>query len=78
MLKEQALKLYEAVLPAYKEEYSAYAKLCDSKGPEEEKEALLAQIESRYVPTVSSLFDEFYVQAKAYADKHDINVQWGF
>lgn len=76
-LQEQSVKLFEAVLPVYKNEYTAYAKLCDEKGPQEEKNVLLEKIERENLPAINSLFDSVYDLGKKYAEKHQLNVNWG-
>jgi hypothetical protein len=76
-LKEKSLKLFETVLRAYKKEYTAYAKLCDTKGTEVEKQALLAQINSNYIPEANELFDQLEVMGKKFAEKHNLKVNWG-
>ncbi|AJW65132.1 hypothetical protein VO54_03706 [Elizabethkingia miricola] len=77
-LKEQSIKLFETVLPVYKNEYSAYAKLCATKhSSPEEKQALLKKIEQNYLPKTNVLFDELYNMGHQYAEKHQINVKWG-
>jgi len=76
-LKEQSIALFEKVLPVYKNEYTAYAKLCDSKGSAEEKQALLQKIEKNDMPSINSVFDNVYTLGKAYAEKHSLNVNWG-
>jgi len=55
----------------------AYAKLCDSKGSAEEKQALLQKIEKNDMPSINSVFDNVYTLGKAYAEKHNLNVNWG-
>ncbi|WP_209577835.1 MULTISPECIES: hypothetical protein [unclassified Sphingobacterium] len=76
-LKEQSIALFEKVLPVYKNEYTAYAKLCDRKGSAEEKQALLQKIEKNDMPEINSAFDNVYTLGKAYAEKHNLNVNWG-
>lgn len=76
-LKEKSIALFEKVLPVYKNEYTAYAKLCDKKGSTEEKQVLLQKIQQDYMPGIDKTFDEVYVLGKAYAEKHNLNVNWG-
>lgn len=75
-LKQKSLELFETVLPAYKNEYFAYAKLCDSKGTDSEKQLLLAKIESHYMPAADALFVALQEMGKSYATKHNLNVNW--
>lgn len=76
-LKEKSIALFEKVLPVYKNEYTAYAKLCDTKGSAEKKQELLQKIQQDYMPGIDKTFDEVYVLGKAYAEKHNLNVNWG-
>lgn len=76
-LKEKSITLFEKVLPVYKNEYTAYAKLCDTKGSAEEKHALLEKIQKDAMPEIDKVFDEVYVLGKSYAEKHNLNVNWG-
>lgn len=78
VLQEQSIQLFEAVLPVYKNEYAAYAKLCDTKGTDEEKQQLLQKIEKEYLPKIDGLFENVYDLGKKYADKHQLNVKWGY
>ncbi|WP_185218102.1 hypothetical protein [Sphingobacterium mizutaii] len=76
-LKEKSVALFEKVLPVYKNEYMAYAQLCDSKGSDQEKQALLQKIERDEMPAVNSIFDEMDILGKAYGEKYSLNVSWG-
>jgi len=76
-LQAQSVVLFEKVLPIYKNEYAAYAKLCDTKGPDAEKKALLQKISTTYMPEVDRAFEQVYTLGKAYAEKHHLNVTWG-
>ncbi|MEI2274769.1 hypothetical protein OHD16_21660 [Sphingobacterium sp. ML3W] len=76
-LKEKSITLFEKVLPVYKNEYTTYAKLCDTKGSAEEKQALLEKIQKDAMPEIDKVFDEVYVLGKSYAEKHNLNVNWG-
>lgn len=78
VLREQSVKLFEAVLPVYKNEYTAYAKLCDTKAPDEEKQVVLQKIEKDYAPNVDQLFEGVYTLGKQFAEKHNLNVKWGY
>lgn len=75
-LKAQSIALFEKVLPVYKNEYTAYAKLCDTKGSAEEKAALLQKIQNDYMPEIDKTFDSVHALGKAYAEKHNLNVNW--
>ncbi len=76
-IKENSIALFETVLPVYKNEYLQYAKLCDQKGPADQKAALLDKIEQNYAPKVYELLDALYQKGKVYAEKNNINVNWG-
>ncbi|KEQ30824.1 hypothetical protein N180_18590 [Pedobacter antarcticus 4BY] len=73
---KESLDLYAYVLPVYKNEYMAYAKLCDAKGSKEEKEAMSRKIEDKYAETFETKYISLMEKGKAYADKHNLNVKW--
>lgn len=75
-IKDLSLSIYEYVIPVYKNEYTAYAKLCDTKGPEVQKEQIIQDIEKKYVPAFEEKFALLLEKGKAYAQKHDLNVKW--
>lgn len=77
VLQQQSVKLFETVLPVYKNEYTAYAKLCDTKGSDQEKQSLLQKVEKDHLTGVDELFESVYSLGKAYAEKHQLNVSWG-
>lgn len=76
-MKDNSIELLETVLPVYKKEYMEYARLCDAKGSSAQKEILLQTVEKTYLPKVEELMENVYRKGKNYADKHQINVQWG-
>ncbi|SHL60786.1 hypothetical protein SAMN05444266_104149 [Chitinophaga jiangningensis] len=76
-IKENSIALFEMVIPVYKNEYMQYAKLCDTKGSAEEKAAILTKIEQNYAPKVYQQLDALYQKGKVYAEKNDIEVNWG-
>lgn len=63
-LQAQSVALFEKVLPIYKNEYAAYAKLCDTKGPDAEKKALLQKISTTYMPEVDRAFEQYILWGK--------------
>ncbi len=73
---KESLELYAYVLPVYKNEYMAYAKLCDAKGSKEEKEAMAKQIEDKYAEAFEAKYSSLMEKGKAYADEHNLNVKW--
>lgn len=75
-IKDLSLSIYEYVIPVYKNEYTAYAKLCDAKGPEDQKQQIIQNIEKKYVPAFEDKFALLLEKGKAYAQKHDLNVKW--
>lgn len=77
VIKEKTVELFETVLPVYKIDYTSYAKLCDTKGTEEEKQAILQKIQNDDMPKIDALFNEVFTLGKSYADKHQLNVSWG-
>lgn len=76
-LQDQSIKLFETVLPVYKNEYTAYAKLCDEKATSEQKENILVGIERDHLPAVESIMESLYGKGQEYAKKHYLNVSWG-
>lgn len=75
-IKELSLSIYEYVIPVYKNEYSTYAKLCDAKGPEDQKQQIIQDIERKYVPAFEDKFALLLEKGRAYAEKHSLNVKW--
>lgn len=75
-IRDLSLSIYEDVIPVYKNEYTAYAKLCDAKAPEDQKQLLIQNIEKKYVPAFEEKFALLLEKGKAYAQKHDLNVKW--
>ncbi|MBB2148006.1 hypothetical protein [Pedobacter gandavensis] len=75
-IKALSLSIFEYVIPVYKNEYTAYAKLCDEKGPEDQKELIIQNIEKKYVPHFEEKLALLLDKGKAYAQKHDLNVKW--
>ncbi|MCW3464220.1 hypothetical protein [Chitinophaga nivalis] len=76
-IKAASLQLFEAALPAYQQEYTAYAKLCDTHGPAAEKEALLQKINEKYTANVEKAYDALLSKGKVFADKNNLPVNWG-
>lgn len=75
-LKEEAIALYNYILPVYKNEYTAFAKLCDAKATKEEQDAILITIDQKYNPEFEHKFDVFLKKGKEFAEKHKLNVKW--
>ena len=76
VIKEQAIALYEFVIPVYKNEYTAYAKLCDAKAPQAEKDEIIASIEQKYSARFEALYTALLTNGKAFAEANQLNVDW--
>lgn len=68
--------LYSFILPVYKKEYTALAKLYDESAPKEKITALDAQIKEQYAPKFEALYNDLISKGKLYAAKHNIKVNW--
>ena len=75
-IKEKSIALYEFVIPVYKNEYTNYAKLCDSKADEVQKEALAKAIEQKYGPTFEKMYTDLMETGKTFATENKLNVDW--
>lgn len=75
-IKNEAISLYEYVIPVYKNEYTAFAKLCDAKGPQDQKNAILKSIDEKYAVPFDEKYSSFLQKGKAYAEANNLNVQW--
>ena len=75
-IKEKSLALYEFVIPVYKNEYTAYAKLCDSKAPQAQKDAIIKSIEQKYNAGFEAKYGALLADGKAFAAENNINVDW--
>ncbi|WPQ65927.1 hypothetical protein SIO70_13785 [Chitinophaga sancti] len=69
--------LFEYVLPVYKNEYKALAKMSDDGGTQEDVLSLGKEIDAKYGERFDSLFDVLTAEGKKYAAAHDIKVNWG-
>lgn len=76
-IKKLSTQLYELVIPVYKNEYMAYAKLCDGKGNQEDKDALIKKIDEQYGLRFEQNYNALMEKGKAYASEHNIQVNWG-
>jgi len=76
VIKEQAIALYEFVIPVYKNEYTAYAKLCDAKAPQAQKDEIIASIEQKYSARFEALYTALLTNGKAFAEANHLNVDW--
>jgi hypothetical protein len=69
--------LHEYVLPVYKTEYQQLAKLYDKGASKKEIQSLTQSIHDKYYPGFDELFNKLTTTAKAFAEKHNIKVNWG-
>lgn len=76
-IQKLSIDLYEYVIPVYKNEYLAYAKLCDAKGDQAAKDEIIKTIDTKYGPTFMQKHDALMAKGKAYAQDNNINVSWG-
>ena len=76
VIKEQAIALYELVIPVYKNEYTAYAKLCDAKAPQAQKDEIIKSIEQKYNPEFEKQYASLLSNGKAFAEDNNLNVDW--
>lgn len=75
-IKAQSIALYEYVIPVYKNEYTAYAKLCDTKAPQEQKDEIIKSIAQKYNAEFERKYGQLLESGKAFADKNGLNVDW--
>ena len=76
VIKEKSIALYEFVIPVYKKEYTNYAKLCDSKADQAQKDALANSIEQKYAAKFETMYTDLMNAGKAFAKENDLNVDW--
>ncbi|QXU43607.1 hypothetical protein [Pedobacter sp. D749] len=76
-IKALSQQLYELVIPVYKNEYLTYAKLCDSKGSQSAKDEIIKNIDEKYGARFEEHFNALMEKGKVYAQKHNIQVNWG-
>lgn len=76
-IKALSQQLYELVIPVYKNEYLTYAKLCDSKGSQSAKDDIIKNIDEKYGARFEEHFNALMEKGKVYAQKHNIQVNWG-
>lgn len=75
-IKEKSVALYEFVLPVYKNEYTNYAKLCDSKTDQAKKDELSRSIEQKYGAKFEKMYTDLLNSGKAFAEENKLNVDW--
>lgn len=76
-IKKQSIQLYELVIPVYKNEYLAYAEICDKKGSQADKDAIIQKIEQQYGARFNKNYDTLLELGKKYAAENNIQVNWG-
>ena len=74
---QTSIALHEYVLPVYKNEYMALAKLCDNGASKEDIAAKGQEISSKYAKRFDELSAKLMNLGKVYAKAHNINVNWG-
>jgi hypothetical protein len=72
-----SIALHEYVLPVYKNEYMALAKLCDTGASKEVIFAKAAEINDAYGKHFDELEEKLTSEGKVFAKAHNIVVQWG-
>lgn len=75
-IKKQSIALFEFVLPVYKNEYTAYAKLCDTKASQEQKDEILKAIEQKYNAEFEAKLTSLFSLGKSFVSENNLNVQW--
>lgn len=76
-IQKLAIELYEYVIPVYKNEYLAYAKLCDAQAEQGAKDEIIKAIDTKYGPTFEQKHAALMEKGKAYAQENNIQVSWG-
>ena len=76
-IKNLSMQLYELVIPVYKNEYLVYAKLCDDKRNQDDKDALVKKIDEQYGLRFEQNYNALMEKGKTYASEHNIQVNWG-
>ncbi|OKS87440.1 hypothetical protein [Mucilaginibacter polytrichastri] len=76
VIKAQSIALYEYVIPVYKKEYTAYAKLCDAKAPQAQKDELINLIRQKYNAGFEKQYAALVSNGKAFAKDNNIDVHW--
>lgn len=76
VIKEQSIALYEFVIPVYKNEYTSYAKLCDAKAPQAQKDEIIKSIQQKYNAEFEKKYTSLLSNGKAFAEDNNLNVNW--
>jgi len=75
-IKAQSIALYEYVIPVYKNEYTAYAKLCDTKAPQAKREELMQSVAQKYNAEFEKKYASLLAKGKVFAEENNLNVDW--
>lgn len=75
-IKDLSTHLYEMVIPVYKNEYMAYAKLCDAQASQTAKDSVVKDIDVKYRVNFEKSYDALMEKGKAYAAENNIQVNW--
>jgi len=73
---DASIKLYEYIIPVYKNEYSELAVLYDNSAPEEQIGNLTKSIHDNYFPGFTERYSKLISAGKTYAEKNSIKVHW--
>lgn len=73
---QASLALYNYVLPVYKNEYIQLAKLYDDAAPAEQIQSFTQSVSDKHYTKFVALHDKLTDAGKAFATRHNINVQW--
>ncbi|WP_155845836.1 hypothetical protein [Chryseobacterium gregarium] len=64
------------VIPVYKNEYTNYAELCDSKADQTKKDALAHSIKQKYSASFETMYADLLNMGKTFVAQNKINVDW--
>lgn len=76
VIKEKSIALYEFVIPVYKNEYTNYAKLCDTKADQAKKDELANAIEQKYGAKFEQMYTDLMETGKVFAAENKLDVSW--
>lgn len=72
-----SLNLHNYVMAVYRNEYQQLAKIYDGGGSTGQAATLTNTIREKYYPKFEALMNELTVAGKAFASRHNIQVNWG-
>lgn len=73
---DASIKLYEYIIPVYKNEYSELALLYDNSAPEEQIVKMTNSIHDNYFRGFTERYSKLISAGKTYAEKNSIKVHW--